>query len=160
MNQTHRVRNGVSGENKELLEKLLQHEQSNNQERDCKSGKVSKGLCEALNDMYEDGVSPYTMVEELHISSKSTVYYHLNGKCNHEKRRSLTYDECGWMRVQATCGATTEELCEKYDVSGNTVRRHVTGDCTHEDGIEPVEGSVLRSNSIVKLNSKNGTDSD
>jgi len=133
-------------------DRILSYLDNNKENSKPVTNKVSKAMCEDMKHRYENGATANDILQDFPIETTDTVYFHVNDKCTHTQRSKVTYDECGWMRVQAKNGATTSELCDSYDVSGNTVRRHVTGDCAHEDGIEPIEGSVLRSNSIVKRN--------
>lgn len=111
-----------------------------------RSRKVSKELCDLVNEMANEGVMKTEILDFVHFSSKNTLYYHLRGDCSHELGTDLTYDECGWMRVYAHNGAPSNTLGILYDVSTDTASKHVRGKCEHEDGIEPVSKDQMWEN--------------
>jgi len=112
------------------------------------SHKVDSSLCQLIKDMYDDGVSAQDIVDHLPISSPNTVYYHVRDECSHKHRSRVTYDECGWIRVKARSGDSVKELSQDYDLSTKSVRLHAKGECSHEDGIDPVDPDVLYQNNF------------
>lgn len=142
----HEIPSGVNDETKERIKSLVEYEEEVSENWERTSCKVTKELCNIICEMYSDGISPRDITDCLPISSHNTVYYHVRGDCNHEYRSKLTYDECGWMRVYARKGAPSSSLAVLYNVHKDRVSHHVTGKCRHEDGIEPVSASKLRSN--------------
>jgi hypothetical protein len=145
---------GLSPEMEERLENVLQQlkdeeeiRQSRDGEWDRTSNKVTKSLCDLMNELRDDGVMPREILSMVPVSSPNTIYYHLRGDCSHEYRAKISYDECGWMLFKATNGASSKELSESYDVSQECVARHVTGRCQHKHNLEPLTGDELFANS-------------
>lgn len=114
---------------------------------DRTSNKVTKYMCDIINEMHSNGVKPDNILEFMPISSPNTIYYHVRGDCEHEYRTQLTYDECGWMRAKAHQGAPSRTLAMLYNLAQEVATIHLTGKCQHEDGIEPISGPELRANS-------------
>ena len=139
---------GIDQDTKKRLKTYLAQKKKQDSEAKRTSNKVTKGMCDLINDMYEDRASPSEITEFAPVSSPNTIYYHLRGDCSHEYRSIITYSECGWMRVKAHKGMSTSEISSEYNVSERVVISHVTGDCGHEDGIEPLGGDMLYENSL------------
>jgi len=113
--------------------------------------KISESMCNAMQKMYENGMSGTKIADEVGLSSDSTAYYHLNGKCNHSKRSVLTYDDCGWAIKKAKEGTSTSDLADEYGVSQTTMRTHLTGRCQHEHGLTPLTNIELIQNATSEL---------
>lgn len=132
---------------RELLIQHLEEMHDSSWSSDSTPGKITKEMCELIHKMRDDGVKWDDIIDYFPISSPSALAYHLNDECSHEKRNRVTYSECGWMRVHARNGAKTQTLSILYNLTHRNVVIHLTGECNHEDGIEPLEGSELYKNS-------------
>lgn len=136
----------LGDESKRKLKSYIRRHRDEHGNWNRDSNKVSAELCSLMHDMHSEGLTAKEIKEPLPISSPNTIYYHLRNDCTHEKRVQLTYDECGWMRVHAHEGAPSTTLAMLYGVNQRVASRHITGKCSHEDGIEPVSPEQLRAN--------------
>lgn len=137
----------ITGEARELLKGFINEEE--NRGHEC--NKVTKDLCNAMCELRESGVSGAEIADRIGVVSPNAVYYHTRGDCTHEKGDRLTYSECGWMRVKSRKGALTETLAVLYDTTKRTVQVHLSDDCSHDQGIEPVPEDVRYENYKSKL---------
>lgn len=94
--------------------------------------------CEVMKKLYSAGMSYREISNIIQNVTKSGVAYHVKGNCTHSRSNSLCYSECGWIRVHARNGMSTKALADKYDVCAGTIRKHLKGECNHEDGILPL----------------------
>lgn len=137
----------ITGKGRKLLEEYIQKEI--NQGAGC--NKVTKELCNLMCEMRDAGMSGQRIANQLDVVSTNAVYYHTRGDCTHEKSDKITYSECGWMRVKSRKGAQTKTLSILYDTTVRTVQTHLSGDCSHDDGIEPVDSELRYENYKAKL---------
>ncbi len=139
------VPNQIDSDIRDKLTEYLELKQKEHKNETPTSYKVTVELCQIMKDMHEDGAKATEIRDAMPISSTGTVRYHVNDNCKHNRRSRITYSECGWMRIKAEKGKTTKELSEEYDTNQRIVRKHVTGDCNHESGVDELEGSQLES---------------
>jgi len=137
----------ITGKGRKLLEQYVNGEI--NKGEGC--NKVTKELCDLMCEMRNIGMSGKQIANELEIVTTNAVYYHTRGDCTHEKSDKITYSECGWMRVKSRKGAQTKTLAVLYDTTIRTVQTHLSGDCSHEDGIEPVDPELRYENYKAKI---------
>lgn len=138
---------GLSDDTREKLASIMESGMAQSGIRKRDSHVITPLVCEVIREMHEQGVSPTEIVNFFPVKSQSTLYYHINDKCSHNHRVRLTYSECGWMRVKAGNGEPSKVLAEEYGISQRVASRHILGDCSHEDGILPIDPGELRSNS-------------
>lgn len=69
------------------------------------------------------------------------VLHHVNGECECDERTHVHYQECMQMRIHAHNGAPPSTLALLNDIAEDTVFHHLSGDCSHEDGIRPLPTS-------------------
>lgn len=117
-------------------------------EADKTTSIVSKELCELINELDKKGMAHSDIIDIMPFSSPNTLYYHLKDKCSHNQRTKISYDECGWMRIYAKQGAPVKTLSLLFNIAPENVSKHLTGDCSHEDGVKRVDHSTIRSNSF------------
>lgn len=110
----------------------------------CSPGKVTKEMCIKIQKLHERGAQAEHIASKFNLSSANTVYYHSRGDCSHDRRTSVTYSECGWMRVHFKNGNSVSELSDKYGIAEKNVRVHLKGGCSHEDGIKPLSTEEMR----------------
>jgi hypothetical protein len=137
----------LSEENREALASIMEASRSEGGGGPKGTGKVTVDLCNIIQEMYTEGTSVSDIIEHIPVESPNTVYYHLRGDCTHSKRAKISYSECGWMRVKANKGESSKTISEEYNVTQRNAAVHITGKCSHEDGVDPVEPETLRSNS-------------
>jgi len=137
----------LDSKTKAQLEAYLESKKQDEPNAPRSSGKVTSELCNLMNQMYSDGVNGTDIVDLVPVKSHNTVYYHLGDDCTHARRSRISYSECGWMRIHAENGAPSSTLAILNDICEEHATKHVTGRCSHEDGIKPVDGNVLRNNS-------------
>jgi len=136
--------------NEDLRKSIIKEIERVNQERIDRNSTphvVTQELCGRIKELDEEGLSTADITDIMPYSSRRTTLYHLNDNCSHDESRVVTYDECGWMRVYSHNGAPTQTLAVLYDLNEKTVRKHLRGDCRHEDGINPVSKEVMYGNS-------------
>lgn len=138
----------ITGESRELLKRFI-NEPEPKQGKEC--NKVTKQLCDTMCEMKQSGMSGSEIADNIGIVSQNAVYYHTRGDCTHEKGNKITYSECGWMRVKSRKGALTETLAVLYNVTKRTAQVHLSGKCSHDQGIEPVPKDVRYQNYKDKL---------
>lgn len=112
------------------------------------SNTVTKEICELIHDMDSKGIPHTDIIECMPFSSQHTLYYHLRKDCQHSYRTKLSYNECGWMRVYAKQGAPLKTLSVLFNISERNASIHLSGECDHEDMLEPVSTKQLRANSV------------
>lgn len=132
---------------RDAIHSLLEKSEMYNSVDSSNRSKVDANLCSAICKMYENGMSAPEITDIMPYEGQSTTMYHVNNKCSHKKRDDISYDECGWMIYYARQGAPSRSLAVLYNVTKAAVARHVTGRCTHEHGIEPLDSNELRNNS-------------
>jgi len=137
----------ITGKSRELLKSYITKEDN----RGTECNKVTKDLCNAMRELKDSGLSGAEIANKIKIVSPNAVYYHTRGDCTHEKSDMITYSECGWMRVKSRKGALTETLAVLYDTTKRTVQVHLSGDCSHDQGIKPVPKDVRYENYKSKL---------
>lgn len=133
----------IEPETKKRLKSYLKRKRDERKDTTSNSYKVTVELCEIMKNMYENGVGPTDICEIMPFSSPGTVRYHVKDKCEHERRPRVTYSECGWMRIKASKGKSTKALSKEYDTNSRTIRKHVTGGCNHDSGIDDLDPSEL-----------------
>jgi hypothetical protein len=133
----------LDSEIRDRLKGYLERKRDKQKDNTPNSYKVTIELCEIMNDMYDNGIGPTEICKVMPFSSPSTVRYHVDNKCKHERRSRVTYSECGWMRIKARKGKSTKEISNEYNTDSRIIRKHVTGQCNHESGIDKVSLSEL-----------------
>lgn len=139
------VERQISKEARNYLDHI-KNRQNKDKEPSRKSPKVTKAMCNVVKEMYRSGYSPSEITEKLPISSRNTVYYHVNDKCEHKNWKWVNHTECGWMRYHANNGASSAALAVLYDVDKRTIAKHVTGKCRHKHGCPTVTPEQLEQN--------------
>jgi len=143
--------NGLGDDARQKLEayaKRLSESDISQQNKEKTSNIVSKELCELIHDMDSKDIPHTDIVECMPFSSQHTLYYHLREDCDHSYRSRLSYDECGWMRIYAKQGAPLQTLSTLFNISQRNTSIHLSGECNHEDMLEPVSTEQLRANSV------------
>jgi len=138
----------ITGESRELLKSFINDGED---KRGNECNKVTQDLCDTICKLKKLGKSGSEIADMIGVVSENAVYYHARGDCTHEKGDMITYSECGWMRVKSKKGALTETLAVLYNTTKRTVQVHLSGDCSHEDSIEPVPKDVRYQNYKDKL---------
>ena len=147
--------NGLNDDAKQRIEqyaKKLTEEQGNEDRVQKTSNTVTMELCELIHDMDSKDIPHTDIIECMPFSSQHTLYYHLREDCDHSYRSKLTYNECGWMRIYAKQGAPLQTLSVLFNISERNASIHLSGECNHEDMLEPVSTEQLRSNSVETAN--------
>lgn len=134
-------------EQRDMLAALMEKSRQSLPDSPKSSHKIDSNVCKVMREMKESGVSVKEILDYVPAKSPNTVYYHINDDCSHDRRVQITYSECGWMRVKAGNGKTSADIADEYNLAQRNARMHITGKCSHEDGIEPVDSDVLRANS-------------
>lgn len=143
--------NGLDGDAKRRIQEYAEELTEENKEdihEDRNQNIVTKELCELIHDMDSKGMRHKDIIECMPFSTQHTLYYHLREDCKHSHRTTVTYDECGWMRVYAKQGAPLRTLAVLFNISRENASTHLSGDCSHEDMLEPVSTEQLRANSV------------
>jgi len=136
---------GLSQDVKSKVKRLIVDNETEDIDQDKTTSKVSTDMCNAMNKLYDRGLTQREVADVFDMS-RTTIIYHLNDKCKHEYRSKVTYSECGWMRFHANNGAPTSTLAILYDLSEEHTRRHVLGRCTHSHECPTPSPEELRSN--------------
>jgi hypothetical protein len=143
--------NGLDADAKERIKKhaeRLTEEDSDVKNVDKTSNIVTKELCELMHDMDSKDIPHTDIIDCMPFSSQHTLYYHLREDCDHSYRSKLSYHECGWMRIYAKQGAPLQTLTVLFNISERNASIHLSGECNHEDMLEPVSTEQLRANSV------------
>jgi hypothetical protein len=93
--------------------------------------------CAIMREMVDRGYSPRGVSREIAGVSHKQVNYHVSGRCSCDDNDEMRYDECMRMRIAHRKGAPTRTLALLSDYKKTTVRDHLCGECSHEDGIAP-----------------------
>jgi len=98
---------------------------------------VTPDTCAIMREMVDRGYSPRGVSREIAGVSHKQVNYHVSGRCSCDDNDTVRYDECMRMRIAHRKGAPSHTLALLNDISKSTVRNHLCGECSHEDGIAP-----------------------
>lgn len=134
----------LDGDSRALLEQYLESKRPDKDGWDRECNKISKDVCELIQEMYEDGVPVKEILKYVPAKSTTAVYYHINEECTHEYRTRVTYDECMRMRMYSRKGARTPTLGVLFNLARTNVQNHIMGKCSHEDGFEPLTAEEAR----------------
>lgn len=127
-----------------LLTQYLESKRGDKDSWDRECNKISKEVCDLINEMKEDGVPAKEILDYIPAESTTAVYYHYRGDCTHEYRTRVTYDECMRMRMYSRKGARTSTLAILFNLARTNVQNHIMGNCSHEDGFEPLTAEEAR----------------
>lgn len=101
---------------------------------------VSENVCELMKQAHEDqGIGGHLLANEFRMS-KSTVHYHLSGKCKHTYTTYINEDRCVAIREAARDGKNHKEISDIFtNVSRQQARYHAVGECSCNHDVPPVE---------------------
>jgi|APHM01.1.fsa_nt_gi hypothetical protein len=141
-----KIPNGIAEEQKEKLKQQIKSNSNNTVSKKPIKGKVCQNMCETMKQMSQEGMTYGEIIDCMPVSSRSAVSYHVTNKCEHDQTLSITYSQCGWMRTKAHMGLSIFEITKDIGYSDRTyksmrerVRYHVTGECSHEEGVKPLD---------------------
>lgn len=100
---------------------------------------INLRMCLSIRDMVSKGMSVEAISECIGYFDEEEIRPHANNECTHSDSEGLLYSECGWMRALYDMGRSVNEIAEYYEVDEAVVIHHITGECDHEDSLEPVD---------------------
>lgn len=129
------------------------------------AGTKIDGECGELRRLTAQGYSASDAIDELGLDVwKATVYEHVRGKCTcdtdvppqqyestHSDKRSrkVSREECSAIRRQLRAGSTPSEVDTPF--TRKTVKRHGTGNCTHDRDESPIDPTTETSSVSAEM---------
>lgn len=99
---------------------------------------VTPDLCALMREMADREDSKRAVSREIEWVAYDTALYHINGDCECGSRTHVHYKDCMRMRSRAHRGATPGGLAVLNGLEENTVIKHLSGRCQHDDGFDPL----------------------
>jgi len=98
---------------------------------------ISVAECLRIRERYEN---PETSLRDIVDSTEweyETIRRHINSECEHE---NITKRQCNAIRCAAQDGHNASEVASLFSFLGSRhiAHDHATGDCNHDDGVDPV----------------------
>ncbi len=102
---------------------------------------VTPDACAILRMMAEEYDTKRAISDRLAWITYEQVRYHVNGDCACDESNHVHEDECYRMRMYAQRGAPADTLAMLNGLEVKTVYKHISGRCSHPDGMPPVDTS-------------------
>lgn len=131
------VPNGITDGVADMIAESRESERYSPDTNDDTDRIVTPDTCTIMREMVDRGLSPREVSHEVLGVSHDQVNYHVSGRCSCDDNDEIRYDECMRMRIDYRKGAPSRTLALLNDISKSTVRDHLCGECSHEDGIAP-----------------------
>lgn len=100
---------------------------------------VTPDKCALLRMMVDEMGTKRAVADSLDWITYDRVCYHTAGKCKCDERAHVHEDECYRMRMRAHRGAPADTLALLNGLEKKTVWKHLSGRCSHPDGMEPLD---------------------
>lgn len=128
----------MSDESMELIMSVREQMDDPEPTQPDRSSQVTPDTCAILREMADRGMNMAQITAAVDWVSYNTVRRHVNRDCSCDSRTHVHYDECMRLRIAAERGAPTPTLVVLSDLDRYTVWEHLTGQCSHDDGIAPL----------------------
>lgn len=100
---------------------------------------IGTRICEGWRSLYESGEMNTTEIGEWFDVYPSTVAYHVNGGCKHNRKATVDAARCRVIRVAAQDELSYREIARTFSfVDYESARYHARGYCDHDVAIDPV----------------------
>lgn len=120
----------------------------------AKQKNVTSDLCDSMREHYHQNETTTEAMESVYEFERTTIRRHVFGRCSCAndiealesansgfERRPVDREECYEHRQHYQDLTSYERVAEEHDRAVETIRRHVTGKCAHENiEIPPKKG--------------------